>query len=829
MGPAHFDALELRRLFAYDLSIAALNLDTPTVTRGDTVSGSVVVTNVGDTASPMGSIYFALTQNDANADNDGPVGVVGRVEQLPLAPIAPGDTVTVALSLLTPAALPTGSFFFSAVATERQGPIADPNADVDFQLGDANGDNNQLSAASKVTVNAQSPAVGRGDSSFGTDGSTSSVIPQAIRIDASVYDSSTGNTFAVVTGMKDNVPKVGVLRILSDGSVDQTFGSGPGGVQGFPQAPDAQATGITKLDDGTFLVTAMTPEQDIVLIRLGPDGQAIAAFGNNGVAVINPQTAANLLKLDINAVLSAGSDHSSYLVGTSGPLGQRQVTVVKIGGNGSLDGSFGQGGVSLAQAPAGAVDAARTATVLSDGRILVAGNTRRGDASAALALAFTAQGGLDPAFASGGRFERSADAPREGFSTITQTSTGSIYLAGLAAPGNTGSNLLTLRVTAAGALDAKFGSGGVVTTTLSEPYAAAASVVVTADGGALVSARTGTTETSLGTNSVGVSIARYTAAGAPFTSFGANGIVVLSTSTSSNAAPAATAMAIVPLDDGTVVIGPPAELNEGDTDFETYADSSAGELQDVGGGKVRIIATETTDDSSTTLTATQIVTDGVDFSITTGASVSGAALSGKGSKIAVTLSNAGTLSASGKATYTVRLLSDLDDTTGITAVTKAINVKLAPGASKAASLAFKWPAASLAAYFLVVDVSAPTGVTDIDSSDDRAAAVGDIRVGPAFTDLTFKVVSFSDSAVQVQVVNTGNTNASGNAAVELLSLDGTELGTGVLKAKPKANGSVVATFAPSLMSAVSDESIRLDFSGDLVKLDTDTDDNFAMT
>lgn len=810
------DTLEGRRLFAYDLALVSLSTDTPGAQLGDTLTGTAVVTNIGDTQSPAGSVYYALTtrHTDDNQDGNGP-GVVGKIGTSPLPALAPGQTVQVPLSLQVVRALAAGQYYFSGVATERMGPIEDPNGDIDFGLGDANDENNDTSIGTQLTITAPAAAVGKADNTFGQGGTSTTVVPQRLEVADTAFDSNSGFQYLAVTGFADGGPRVGVLRIGSDGTTDLNYGSNPGGVKGFPNAPTATARTITRLDDQSFLIVASRENRDLVLYRLSPEGNPVPEFGENGVVVIPQADFGGLVHFDVNIVLSA-ENHTALLVGTSGAINQRHITVFKLRGDGSFDTSFGVNGRT--QLPSEAQEIGQAATLLSDGRIAIAGMARRGESRTAQAIVLDSHGTLDAKFGVNGRAELPAQGSFDAYTTVAEGLKGSLYFAGVSrSPSNGTSTALVVKLKPNGKPE-KFGTNGVVQISTPNPLNAAATVLATDDGGALLSIRTAVGADAAAIGQVGVTLARLTSTGTLLTTYGTGGLLEVTP------APAI----------------PAADI---DSNFDAYATSSEGEVEDIGGGKVRLLAT-TTDDTSTTLTSTQLVADGVDLSATSTTAVTGSVLSGKSGTIKVTVSNLGTLIASGKSTFTVTLFSDLDDTTGLVTKTQSTTLKLSPGTSKTLTLKYSYPKLSaVGAYYVAADITTPTGQSDIDSTNNRAGAAGTIRVGPAFSDVTFSLVEplptltpGANGTFKLTARNAGNTNAAGAGVARLLlasspdGVDAAELALLPFKSTIKANGSgtfLLKGTIPSTASLPTGKFLIVEFSGTLVSLDIDNTDNSA--
>jgi uncharacterized delta-60 repeat protein len=190
---------------------------------------------------------------------------------------------------------------------------------------------------------------------------------------------------------------IAVVRFTSAGQPDTAFG-GDGGVTysgGAGEFDDAR--GIATTGTGQpIVVGASTSSADgssqLVLVRLEEDGDLDPTFGEDGLA------------LPDLAVRSAGSaiealPNGKILVGgtASGAGASSGFAVARVRTDGSLDGSFGQGGKGYTVVDLGASEEVEGLATMSDGSIVLAGNLDWQLADHAV-VRFTRQGLLDPLF-----------------------------------------------------------------------------------------------------------------------------------------------------------------------------------------------------------------------------------------------------------------------------------------------------------------------------------------------------------------------------------------------------------------------------------------------
>jgi uncharacterized delta-60 repeat protein len=820
---AHVEGLECRRLLSgYDLLIASITTDVATVPLGGQVVGTAVLRNIGTVASPATTtVYYALTTRTATESDegggggggggggdgggDGP-GVVGRIGLVPIGAVAPGEERTVSLPLAVASALAPGNLFFSAVASELFIPDIRPTTEVEFGADDVDDSNNSRSREGTIAVVVPPPRLGSGDGGFGSGGTRSNTVQgPPLTIAGTVFDPPTGRQYAATTRIINDRPVLGLLRLNSDGSLDTTYGNG--GLRLLPPgSPFATARAITRLADGKLMVIGETREKDVVLARFDANGEPDGSFGNGGVVVLQSTVFEALGDFRVVRVMPGPGGTTTVVANTGGSGRPSRVAVARFAG-GQLDGSFGLGGVRVLQF--GTSDTAIDARALADGRLVVVGQARLpATGTRAFVSLLNASGFDDTSFASAGRFVLTPESDFESFGSVALTPGGGFLVTGVRRlPASQSAVALTVKLTAAGKPD-KFGTRGVVVTSLpGVAVSGGATVLATSEGGALLSVRTAADVASATARRFGVSLVRLQANGKPLTTFGDGGVV-------------------------TVRPAPTAPAAEGESDFDQIAATSEGQLEDVGGGKVRLLATESSDDTQTVLTSTQLVADGVDVAVRSSSVVAGAVLSGKAGTIRLTLSNLGTLAATGKYPVTVSLLEDLEQS-GQVAATVMQSVKLAPGASRAVTLRFKYPnLPEVKRYFVAADVGLPTGVSDVDTGNNRAAAGGSLNVGPAFSRLAITLAApvtrldaGSSALVRLTVSNSGNVPARGSVvATFLLADDGTGANATELLSTPvklsvshiKAGLLSLRGKVPEGLPPASGKFLVVRFSGELI-------------
>ncbi|MCX4776633.1 calcium-binding protein [Streptomyces sp. NBC_01264] len=186
-----------------------------------------------------------------------------------------------------------------------------------------------------------------------------------------------------------------VARYNTDGSLDQGFGSaGLVRVDDFGSA--SGAADLVVQPDGKILAVGLSGGAGFALARLNPNGSPDPAFGGDGTVVAGFAPAFRGDAGGQATGLALQPDGRFVAVGYVGSTAF-DFGVARYLSNGSLDTSFS--GDGMATADFGGTDFGRAVAVRSDGAVVVAGSTNTGFALAR----FTAGGGPDPAFGTGGK------------------------------------------------------------------------------------------------------------------------------------------------------------------------------------------------------------------------------------------------------------------------------------------------------------------------------------------------------------------------------------------------------------------------------------------
>ena len=254
------------------------------------------------------------------------------------------------------------------------------------------------------------------------------------------------------------------VAVARPGDLDPTFGRG-GRVFINMDAHAEAATSLVQQGDGKLLVGRDTnafgaTTADLSVLRLNPDGTPDASFGGDGAAStdlpgITASTRA-VVQQDAGKVVAAGpawedDDPNRLFAG-----------LVRYQADGTLDATFGSGGVVLENYGASSASI-HALVVLSDGRLIAAGGADRAGGSADMAFArFDTNGSIDATFGSNGRLVVDFDGAGryDTAHALVQRPDGRLIAAGMAYEATNSWQPVLLGLTADGAVDSSFGTNG---------------------------------------------------------------------------------------------------------------------------------------------------------------------------------------------------------------------------------------------------------------------------------------------------------------------------------------------------------------------------------
>jgi uncharacterized delta-60 repeat protein len=318
-------------------------------------------------------------------------------------------------------------------------------------------------------------------------------------------------------------PDLAVARYNSDGSLDNTFGAGGKVATDFAGRSDV-GSAIAIQSDGKILLAGaadlVSTQFDFALVRYNSDGSLDSTFGNGGKVTTDFNGG-----LDQASAIGLQADGKIVLGGFATAGGNPHMALARYNSNGSLDPTFGDlSAGKVVTSLNGIRDFANALAIQSDGKIVLGGSiVTSTDTVGMFALTrYNANGSLDSSFGSGGivttQLVGGNGEDDEIFGLAIQGD-GRIIAAGQA---TFGLDFGMARYLANGSLDNSFGINGIVTTDFNGGGDKGRSVVLQTDGKIVLGGAANLTTGSTGD----FGLARYNPNGSLDATFGAGGKVV---------------------------------------------------------------------------------------------------------------------------------------------------------------------------------------------------------------------------------------------------------------------------------------------------------------
>jgi uncharacterized delta-60 repeat protein len=293
---------------------------------------------------------------------------------------------------------------------------------------------------------------------------------------------TTGDSKILLAGSAIGQNGLALMRLNANGTLDTTFGSNgqvitPFQTSGSTSGHQESARGIAVTSTGQILVVGDDNLDTVLLARYNPDGSLDATFGSGGEATTVFSTPINVRGMALQP------DGKFVVVGIDAGEGM----VLRYNANGSLDSTFGSGGVVTTAVPFGSPSSSHTtrfndlaiypnAGTANDGKIIAVGMVHQAESALTqflsewAAVRYHPDGSLDTTFGNGTGSVVFANPqvtpPDEGAGAVAIESDGKPIIAGNASSGGKPSYSQVARLNVDGSLDATFGNGGLVTTAI---------------------------------------------------------------------------------------------------------------------------------------------------------------------------------------------------------------------------------------------------------------------------------------------------------------------------------------------------------------------------
>jgi len=354
------------------------------------------------------------------------------------------------------------------------------------------------------------------DVTFGTEGKVISQIGSTVnyRLSCSAVRQNDGKIVVAGTVSNGTDDDFVTLRYLPDGTLDTSFGTAGKTITPIGTSHDISRK-VALQADGKIIVIGQSDALGgyrLAMVRYLTNGSLDSSFGVNGKVT---GAAGSRLGFVLGLVIQA--DGKIVVAGSTGG----KFTTERYNAGGSLDTNFGMGGVVMTSISTGySNDTVEDLALQPDGKLVAAG---RADQDYAV-VRYLPDGSLDTSFNGTGKVVTSVGSGYDFCGAVTVQGDGKILLAGSSAMGSQ-YDFSLVRYSAAGSLDATFGTAGKAVISFGSEDDGPHAVSVLSSGKILVFGASEQSWGDFGFIQPDFAIARLNANGSLDTSFGIAGKV----------------------------------------------------------------------------------------------------------------------------------------------------------------------------------------------------------------------------------------------------------------------------------------------------------------
>ena len=338
----------------------------------------------------------------------------------------------------------------------------------------------------------------------GASGSLQTVVPDAASNVSSTGFKAKWNTMAGATGYQLDISADNFATFLTGYNSKSIGATSSEIVTGLTPTTTYQYRLRTVNASGTSANSAVT---NVTTLDASPNLSQLLdiTFDTDGLATSSVGAQDNLISIAIQ------SDGKIVAAGTASISSVQRFALARYNTDGSLDNTFGTGGIVTTAIPSSTMDGAGAVAIQSDGKIVAAGYTLNTTADFVV-IRYNANGTPDTNFDSDGIAIAPVGAVHDFGSAVLIQADGKIVVAGYANIGTT-NNFGLVRFNASGSLDNTFDTDGVTITTFGTTASAIKSIAVQTDGKIV----------AVGTGGDSFALARYNSNGSLDNTFDVDG------------------------------------------------------------------------------------------------------------------------------------------------------------------------------------------------------------------------------------------------------------------------------------------------------------------
>jgi uncharacterized delta-60 repeat protein len=233
--------------------------------------------------------------------------------------------------------------------------------------------------------------------------------------------------------------------LLSAGALDPTFGNGAGYVTTSTSSGNDYARSVLTQPNGDLIVlgraqNSNATSSELAAVRYNPDGSLDSSFGSGGIALAS--FGSNFVYGPSAALYPPGTANAGQIIqeGVEGRYGGNEQVLVRYNTDGTLDSTFGTGGEVVNALPITVYNSLPSGVVLtSTGQILTYASNYATTPDQFVLARYNANGSLDTSFGQGGYVVTTIQGDMQQYGTLLQQPNGDLIVAT-----ETGSNGTTI-------------------------------------------------------------------------------------------------------------------------------------------------------------------------------------------------------------------------------------------------------------------------------------------------------------------------------------------------------------------------------------------------
>ena len=308
------------------------------------------------------------------------------------------------------------------------------------------------------------------------------------------------------------------------GELDSSFGEDDKVTTAIGNGED-RAYSVAIQNDGKIVTAGYSDngsDYDFAVVRYNIDGSLDSSFGTGGIVTTDAGG-------DHDEAMSIAIQKNGKIVVAGGRMisGAFDFVVVRYNTDGTPDTSFGTDGIVTTNIGDPGYANAKSVAIQSDGKIIAAGIGESSSGYNFAIVRYNTDGTTDTSFGTGGIVTTDVNGSA---SSVTIQDDGKIIAAGDSYDGDSIYYFALIRYNTNGTLDTTFGTGGMVTTNIGPVGDSAAKSLLVQKDGKIVAAGSTMTDTH-----PYFALTRYNSNGTPDTSFGTDGVVITEVSSADGA------------------------------------------------------------------------------------------------------------------------------------------------------------------------------------------------------------------------------------------------------------------------------------------------------